>query len=94
MSEFELHLANELLGYEEVDWVEDRATLRIRTDGKYTSTIEASEWGKLFATLSSAVINKLIGEYGGEKDEMRRLFHLLRDSFDNEIDVEISELLD
>ena len=92
MSGFEKHLAYELFKHEEIDWEEDRVTLRILSNGNYSPEIEAQEWGKLLASISSNVIGKLLGKYGDSEVRMLELYKIIEKSFASELQSELSDL--
>ena len=92
MSEFEKHLAKELFKHEEIDWEEDRVTLRIMSDGNYSPELEAREWGKLLASLSTNVIGKLLYKYGDSEDRMIELYKIIEESYSNVLQTEITDL--
>ena len=93
MSEFENILANELISFDEVDWEEDRITLRVKSDGKYSATEEASEWGAVLASVTSVIVNKLLYKYGESPDsDLKELFKTMQARYIKEVKSEVSDL--
>ena len=92
-TDFEKLLADKLLTFKEVDWEENRVTLRIMSDGNYSDTEEAEIWGKALGNIASTIVNKLTYKYGDCTDaKMVSLYEKIQMGFMNEIDIEISDL--
>ena len=92
MSEFELYLAKNLLSHEEIDWEEDRVTLRILSQGEHSAEIEASEWGKVLSAITSNIVGKLLRKYDDSEEQLLKLYSIIEKSYSTDIRKEIDEL--
>ncbi len=91
--DFEEHLVEKLLSFEEVDWEEDRVTLRVMSNGNYSDIVEARIWGKALGNIASTIVNKLMYKYGDDTDEkMIKLYGTMQTNLVNEIKSEIADL--
>jgi len=89
---FEKELAKNLLSFDEIDWEEDRVTLRIMSSGKYSEMIEAEVWGKALAAIASKLVNKLLYKYETDDEiDIKPLYKIIENSFSREIRNDIKD---
>ena len=91
-ADFEQFLVNNLLSSDEIDWEEDRVTLRVMSNGEYSDAEEAAVWGKLLASISSKIVNKLLGKYQGNDERLIQLYEIIKQNFLDEVKSEITDL--
>lgn len=91
-ADFEKVLVDKLLSFEEIDWEEDRVTLRVMSDGNYSDTQEAEVWGKALGNIASTIVNKLSNKYSSSDTKIIELYKTIQSNLENEIKSEIADL--
>ena len=90
-SDFEKILVDKLLSFEEIDWEEDRVTLRVMSDGEHSDAEEAEVWGKALGNIATTIVNKLARKYDASDEKVIELYQIIQTNIIKEFRSEIAD---